>query len=393
MLSFSLLLCYTIKAADSAAHCKRKDVTHMKKLIALLLAMSICVLCAACGGDEAPETTGAPVETTGAPVETTAPSESEEMSGQETSDSPALYINPFTGETMDAPLTTRPVVVSVSNIPDALPHRNLSAADIVFESLVNGSIVRCLALYSDITGVESIGSTRSARPIFIDIASHYNAFYAHAGGSNYTNGLFGTLDNMNVDTQDDSGYAYRDEARHKASSWEHCLFIRGTELMDHIVNKKNVDMSQDANTSFGLQFVEDGTPVDGETANSVSITLKYGGTAKETVMVYNAETGLYEYNQYGQTMIDEATYQAEGFTNVIVMYTQMSYNKGYHFADFVAGGNGYFACGGKIVPITWKCAGEDQPFTFYTADGEPLNLGIGTSYIALTVEGAPVTCE
>ena len=362
----------------------------MKKLIALLLAMSICVLCTACGGNEAPETTGAPAETT---APTTAPSDSEEMTSPENADAPALYTNPFTGEAMEAPLTTRPVVISVSNVPNALPHRNLSEADIVFESLVNGSIVRCLALYSDITGVESIGSTRSARPIFIDIASHYNAFYAHAGGSKYTNSLFYSLDNMNVDTQNDAGYAYRDQARNNASSWEHCLFIRGTELMDHIVNQKHVDMSMDANTSFGLQFVENGTPADGETANTISITLKYGGTLKETIMVYNAETGLYEYNQYGKTMIDEATNQTEAFTNVIVMYTTMTYNEGYHIANFVAGGNGYFACGGKIIPIQWKCAGEDQPFTFYTTDGQPLNLGVGTSYIALTVEGAPVTCE
>lgn len=390
MLSFLVSLCYTVKAADPAAHCKRKDVTPMKKLIALLLAMSICVLCVACGGDEAPETTGAPVESTAA---ATVPSESEEMSSQPATDAPALYTNPFTGEPMEAPLTTRPVVVSISNIPDALPHRGISDADIVFESLVNASIVRCLALYSDITGVESIGSTRSARPILIDIASHYNAFYAHAGGSKYTNSLFGKLSNMNVDTPDDSGYAYRDQARNKASSWEHCLFIRGTELMDHIVNKKNVDMSMDADTSFGLQFVEDGTPADGETANTISIALKYGNTVKETIMVYNAETGLYEYNQYGKTMIDEATSMPEAFTNVIIMYTKMSYNEGYHFADFVSGGNGYFACGGKIIPIQWKCAGEDQPFTFYTADGQPLNLGVGTSYIALTVDGAPVTCE
>ena len=367
----------------------------MKKLIALLLAMSICVLCAACGGDEAPETTGAaPAETTVPVTEQTVPAETEEVPIVPVVTEPAVvYTNPFTGEAMDAPLTTRPVVVSISNIREALPHRNISEADIVFESLVNGTVVRCLALYSDITGVESIGSTRSARPLFIDIATHYNAFYAHAGGSKYTDKLLATIDQMNVDTQNDSGYAYRDQDRNKASSWEHCLFIRGTELMDHIINTKKVDMAQDPETSFGLQFAQDGTPVDGETANTISITLKFGSTVKETVMVYNADTGLYEYNQYGQVMIDEATFQAEGFTNVIIMYTKMTYEEGYHIANFVAGGNGYFACGGKIIPIQWKCAGEDQPFTFYTADGQPLNLGVGTSYIAMTVDGAPVTCE
>ena len=378
----------------------------MKKMIALLLALSICLLCAACGGDTTPDTTAAPkAESTApnaaSPTEAPAPgAEDDETQGESEAQNettgeagPALYTNPLTGEPMSEPITTRPVVVSISNVQDALPHRGVYGADILFESFVNGSIVRCLAVYSDITGIDSIGSVRSARPIFVDIAKHYNAFFAHAGGSQYTNKLLPTVDNMNVDTAKDSEYSYRDMDRDKASSWEHCLFIRGTQLMDFIVSKKGVNMAQDAGKDFGLRFVEDGTPADGSAANSISITLKYSSHVKETVMNYNADTGLYEFNQYGKTMVDEATGEAESFTNVIVMYTKMSYKEGYHHADFVAGGNGYFACGGKIIPIRWKCTGEDQPFTFYTQDGEVLNMGIGRTYIALTVDGAPVTCE
>lgn len=370
----------------------------MKKLIALLLAMSICILCAACGGDKADATKGEPVlndaETT-APV-TEATEEATEAPTEEATEAPTeaatVYTNPLTGEVLEAPITTRPVVVSISNVKEALPHRGISDADLVFEGFVNGSIVRCLAVYSDITKAESIGSIRSARPILIDIATHYDAFYAHAGGSDYTLNMLGAIDDMNVDTWNDNGYSYRDEARNKASGWEHCLFIRGAELMEHITTEKKVDMKA-STTSYGLQFVEDGTPADGDTAETISITMKYGGSAKETVMVYNADTGLYEYNQYGKTMIDEATEEAEGFTNVIVMYTKMHTSNGYHIADFVSGGTGYFACGGKIVPITWKCEGEDKPFTFYTEDGEVLNMGVGTTYIAIAADGSPVTCK
>ena len=362
----------------------------MKKLIALLLAMSICILCAACGGDKADATKGEPVLND---AETTAPvTEATEEATEAPTEAATVYTNPLTGEILEAPIPTRPVVVSISNVKEALPHRGISDADLVFEGFVNGSIVRCLAVYSDITKAESIGSIRSARPILIDIATHYDAFYAHAGGSDYTLNMLGAIDDMNVDTWNDDGYSYRDEARNKASGWEHCLFIRGAELMEHITTEKKVDMKA-STTSYGLQFVEDGTPADGDTAETISITMKYGGSAKETVMVYNADTGLYEYNQYGKTMIDEATEEAEGFTNVIVMYTKMHTSNGYHIANFVAGGTGYFACGGKIVPITWKCEGEDKPFTFYSEDGEVLNMGVGTTYIAIAADGSPVTCK
>lgn len=174
----------------------------MKKLIALLLAMSICILCAACGGDKADATKGEPVlndaETT-APV-TEATEEATEAPTEEATEAPTeaatVYTNPLTGEVLEAPITTRPVVVSISNVKEALPHRGISDADLVFEGFVNGSIVRCLAVYSDITKAESIGSIRSARPILIDIATHYDAFYAHAGGSDYTLNMLGAIDDM-----------------------------------------------------------------------------------------------------------------------------------------------------------------------------------------------------
>ena len=375
----------------------------MKKLIALLLAMSICILCAACGGDKTTETKGEPilndaettapvVETTEAPTEEATEAPTEEVT-EPVTEPAVVYTNPLTGEVLEAPSTTRPVVVSVSNVQSALPHRGVYGADILFETYVNGSVVRCLAVYSDITKVEAIGSTRSARPILVDIASHYNAFYAHAGGSGFTNSYLASsgIDNMNVDTWDDSGYSFRDKARSAASSWEHCLFTRGAELMEHITTEKKVDMSQDPDTSFGLQFAADGTPADGEAAEKVTITMKFSGSSKETIMIFNKDTGLYEYNQYGKTMIDEATNEAESFTNVIVMFAKITTNSGYHVADFVKGGEGYYACGGKMIPITWKCAGEDQPFTFYTEDGEVLNMGVGSSYIAVVASGSTVT--
>lgn len=362
----------------------------MKKLIALLLALSICMLCG-CGGSDDPtvETTEAPTTQATAAETTEAPTEAP------ATEAPLLYTNPLTGEAVAEPITTRPVAVSLNNIEGALPHRGVAQADIFFESFVNGSVVRGLAMYADITQVETIGSARSARPILIDICSHYNTFYAHVGGSDHTYDAlrnFG-IDHMNVDTSDDKGYSYRDMERNKTYAWEHCLFVRGAELMDYITTEKGVDMSQSADASFGLTFVEDGTPADGETANTVNITIKYGSSTKETVMVYNESMGKYEYNQYGQTMYDADSGEVEAFTNVVVMYTEMSNSEGYHYANFVKGGNGYYACGGKIIPIQWKCDGEDQPFTYYTTDGEPLSFGVGSSYIAVTVNNAPVSYE
>ena len=53
----------------------------------------------------------------------------------------------------------------------------------------------------------------------------------------------------------------------------------------------------------------------------------------------------------------------------------------------------YFACGGKLLPITWTCDGEDQPFRFFTEAGEPLLLGRGNTYIAVASADSIVTWE
>ena len=63
----------------------------------------------------------------------------------------------------------------------------------------------------------------------------------------------------------------------------------------------------------------------------------------------------------------------------------------YQCADFVAGGNGYFACGGQLIPIVWSCDGEDQPFRFCTTDGQDLTLAVGNTYIAISSPAGEVT--
>ena len=75
------------------------------------------------------------------------------------------------------------------------------------------------------------------------------------------------------------------------------------------------------------------------------------------------------------------------FENVIVMFCNV-YNDGvYHVAELVGSGEGYFACGGKLIPIRWHHENMEDPITFTLTDGTPLRLGVGNSYIAI----APLT--
>jgi hypothetical protein len=72
----------------------------------------------------------------------------------------------------------------------------------------------------------------------------------------------------------------------------------------------------------------------------------------------------------------------EDFDNVLIIRTQYYENYIYTATNFRVGGTGYYATGGKLIPIVWKCTGED-PIECLTEDGEPLNVNVGNTYMSI----------
>jgi len=365
-----------------------RRIISMKKYLALLLIFVL--LLTGCGRAEEPETepsTEAP--TTEATTEpTTEPTE------PPTEPEPKYY-NPLTGEEVDKPIDRRIFAVSINNLQYAVPHYGVADADIYWEMFVNGSIIRGLAMFADVSKVEAIGSVRSTRFMFSDIVTHYDAIVAHAGGSEMVlNDIWARgIDGFNIDTADETAWSFRDRERMKNGfGWEHCLFAKGEGLYPK-AEEAGIDISQEAEKTYGLTFTEDGTPENGETANSITVTFT-GYGRKATTMVYDEALGKYIYNQYDMAMADGITGEPEAFENVVILFTKTyMIEKGYYRAGFGESGTGCYACGGKLIPIQWTCAGETEPFVFTTADGAPLDFGIGNTYIAVAHPDSPVVYE
>lgn len=370
----------------------------MKRMLALLLTLSVLLCgCGAQAGSAADKAqTPAVAETQAA--ETTEPTTEPTTVPTE----PEVYYNPLNGEILDEPFTGRIFANTISNVQHAIPHVGVNQADILMEMYVNHSVVRCLALYTDIEDVEAMGSTRSTRPIFNDIAQHYDLILAHAGGMNEVlrDATSRGVVHYNVDSlmnQGDplmKGTAYRDKIYHR--QWEDSLFTIGSGFKAW-VESQEVPMTLERD--YGLVFTDDGTPDDGEDAQEISITLTFNKSKKETIMKYDETTGKYAFWQYGKMMADQITDEPEQFQNVIVMFANITMNNTlehpgiFQQADFNAGGLGYYANGGKLIPILWACDGDDQPFRFMTNDAQPLELGQGNTYIAICTPESPVTWE
>ena len=351
----------------------------MKKLI--LWSLMVTLLLSGCGSQKTEETT-MPVETT----IVTEPETEPETEPTTVPTEPPVYRNPLNGEILDEPYTGRVFAHTITNTEDALPHVNAVKADILVEAYVSRGVVRCLGLYTNIGEIEAIGGTRSTRLLFNQIARIYDAVLIHGGG-------FGMvledadrkeLDHFNVDSlyrQVDplaQKVAYRDKQYRRYAPND--LLGYGPGIVEY-VQAQGVRMTQPADKDYYLDFVDDATPADGEAADE--ITIWYGKKTKNTVMKYNRSTGKYEYNQYGKVMTDQITGEVEDFNNVLILDASVYENYIYTEANFQCGGDGYYACGGKIIPIVWECERSRNPFRIMTLDGEPLNVNVGNTYMSI----------
>lgn len=359
----------------------------MRRTFALILAAVLLLSAAGCTSrtpvEEPPQETeqaAAPAvkpPVTEPPVESAAPTETPE-------ETEPPYRNPFSGAGMEKPLTARPFTVMINNLDAALPHCGVSQADILYEVLAEGGITRMQAVFSDIQSVEKIGPVRSIRPYFLDIALSYGSVIGHAGGSDAAYSRIGSERLPNIDGVRGSysfNVFYRDPNR-LWKGYEHALFTTGENLYK-CAQERGYALEVGDGYETGLTFVRDGTPSGGESAENIEIVFGW----KTTSVRYEADTGLYSLREYGADYIDEDTGEKVTFRNVMVLYAKTSVldDIGHLSVNFTGSGEGYFACGGKYVPITWER--DNGCFRYYLTDGSPLEFGVGHTYIAVLPSG------
>ncbi len=377
----------------------------MKRLLPLFLAVSL-LLCACAAPAEPPTTntststtttttgtttTGTPPGTTG----TTPPATSEVT--QPSTPAPVLYRNPLSGEAMDAPPTQRPMAVMLNNVVAAMPQHGVSQAEIVYEALIEGGSTRCMGIFTDVSDIEAIGAIRSARKYFVEVAHSYDAVYAHAGGSAEA---MEYLERTGWDDLDgiaeEYDYFYRDQDRLNGGyAMEHTLFVTGANLITS-AQRRNYALTRE-DPDFGLTFGEG--LADGSAADAVTVYFNRVGSpssyTKKTAFAYNSADGLYYASQYGAAYIDGNSDQTVAFRNVLAlrMETVLQDNGVLLTITNTGSGEGIYACNGYTVPIRWHRETVEDPYTYTLADGTPLTLGVGSSYIALIPTNAAVEVQ
>lgn len=365
----------------------------MKRIAALMLA--VMLLLTACAKNPEPtETTTQPTETT-----TTQPTTEATTQPTETTQAPeAQYHNPLTGEPVDEPIMERPYAVVMNNIYDAQPMHGVGQADIFYEYMVDGlsgGITRCLALFTDISQVEKIGSIRSGRTYNISLARSYQALFAHAGGSAMAIDLLksGVVNDLDAGSAPGKLF-YRDQDRlNSGYALEHTLFTSGKNLMEYAQQLGyHTDLPQPYDV--GLTF-DDDAELKGDRAYEITVRFR-SENGKGSIFTYDPQAGTYTmvqefYGQHQRDFIDANTDEQVQFRNVLVLHAKSTlHSDGYHiFTQLTGEGTGYFARDGKLVSIRWERETEDDPFSYYLEDGTPISLGVGRTYIGIVPPDSP----
>lgn len=361
-----------------------------KRTVALLLALTLLGLTAC--ADETAEETPTPTPTPTQSVEPT-----QEPSEELPYDGP---VNPLTGLPIDEQwANARPVAVMINNLKNALPQQGNSNADIIYEVVAEGGITRMLGVYQTVEGVGVIGSVRSARPYYIELALGHDALYVHAGGSQ---DAYSDLSSWNVDhldgvrggySHESAGLFWRDKNRIEGKKYdlEHSLITAGENILT-VLERDGFRTVHEEGYTYSMRFSEDGTPADG--ASALTVTVPFSNQ-KTGVFRYDETQGVYLVEEYAEPYIDGNTGAQIAMTNVLVLKTSIksSGDKYGHMLVELTGGEGWFACGGKIIPITWKKDGRNGQLEYYTADGQPLTLGQGKSYVNIIAHSMDVSYE
>lgn len=347
----------------------------MKRWIAMLLTLTMLAAMTGCGGKEAvsqkPDLPPPPPPAVEKPE-------------------PVVFTNPLTGEETETDISgNRPLAVMLNTLKKSLPQSGPASADMLIEIPEEGGITRVMAVYQDFSGVGTLGTIRSTREYFVFMAMGLDAMLSHCGGSPSALSILSETGYQTLDSMKMGSTYWRDDWRRKNLGLEHSMYTSSDALEAYISESDRIRTTHEEGFTNPYVFTEDGTPQNGQSANQISVS--FSGY-KTTDFTYDAAQGKYLVNAFEEPYMDENTDQQVSVENVVIIPTHQSTKADGQRQQFdLSSGTGYFACGGKYVEIQWEKGDMYAPMVFKTADGEPLELGVGNSYICICDTERPIT--
>ena len=334
------------------------------------------------------ETAETTVQTTITTTETTT-----ETTPPVTTVKPTSGINLLTGKPSASGISgSRPIAVTVNNIKTSLPQYGTSAADIIYEAPVEGGITRLLAIYENYSTVPRVCSIRSARYYFPLIANGMDAVYIHWGLDMSI--AKDTMERLGIN-HFDGGYVGsplfgRDKNRVGVYASEHTGYLDGPKLKSYFDSNKVRTSVKSEYEKTAFNFSPNTVKPPAGAANKA--VLSFSPTYFST-FTYDTSSGKYLKQHSGSAHIDSVSGKQLAFENVFILKTKIAplAGNGVLMDIDLTSGSGYYLSEGGYQPVLWSKADDNSPITFTTADGKPLSVNKGKSYIGIIGTDKSVT--
>lgn len=369
-----------------------------KKTIALLLATAMAAgTFAGCGKKETntPEDNSTPdivipvdseIDEPGGPEDSItatpdpAPPEEEEVRE-------GMYRSELTNEWIDESLKDqRPVAIMVDNESIALPHYGLTEADVVYElmnSTANNRVTRLMAVVKDWGAIEQFGSIRSTRQTNIMLAAEWNAVLCHDGGPFYIDEWIARNYSANFSggfTRVRNGKAY-----------EFTEYVCAGDLEERFSNSRYTTEYNDYYPGPHYLFSNTELDLSDQTDSFACTEVDLGAVFphNESKLVYNEETGTYDYYEYGEAHLDPQHDNAPlTFKNLLLQDTTFAQldSNGYLIYNAIdtSERSAYYITNGRAIEVVWVKESETAPTIYLDKQtGEQIEINTGKTYVAL----------
>jgi len=294
-----------------------------------------------------------------------------------------LYTSPLTGVEREKDYPSRPLVVSIDNVGDAIPQSWLSKADLVYEFPVEGQQSRLNAIYQS-KFPECFGPIRSTRPYFVDLTREYQGIFLAHGWSPaarrylqsdvvpYINAMVSSLDFYRVNDKEGPHDSYIKWSEVKGAIKEEGWWKEKTDIRPFTFLGKDEKAAGDAATD---------------------IVVNYGASNCE--YTYDAEKNIYLRSIDGEPYVDHETGEQIFVSNVLVqnVTSEVLDSKGRLDIDLCAGGKAMLFTGGTVVKGTWTREDLDSRTIFVDEEGNEFKLSTGTSWVQVADQNTYVEYE
>ncbi len=281
----------------------------------------------------------------------------------------------------------RPVAVMINNLTKAQKvQTGLADASIIYETFVEGGITRLLAVFKDVSTAGELGSVRSARYSYVDLANGHDALYFHCGlDTNYCKNHMNSLklDNIDINTGKYGKYGYRVS---NGLAREHTMYTTGELVAKALSDNGRRTTKSDSRSklySSWQNFADENEVVTltGGSANKLSI---FFSSSYVTNFTYDSELGKYMKTNKSGNNTDYRTGENLYFENVLILFTTVGYfDDNYRLYSKLDGGSGYYCTNGNFMKIKWTKGDSYDPIRITDENGNSVKYSAGNSYVCI----------